>query len=55
MIYKYSTVSSIVERVKQEMGRNKILKKHIEELSKNISKSQRKTRPFYFYKNKPTN
>ena len=25
-IYKYSTVSSIVERVKQEMGRNKNLK-----------------------------
>ena len=33
-IYKYSTVSSIVERVKQEMGRNKNFKKRIEELSK---------------------
>ncbi len=29
-IYKYSTVSSIVERVKQEMGSNKSLKERIE-------------------------
>jgi chromosomal replication initiation ATPase DnaA len=42
-IYKYSTVSSIVERVKQGMGRNKKVKKRIEELSNNISKSQRQT------------
>jgi hypothetical protein len=35
-IYKYRTVSSIVERGKQKMGRNKNIKKHIEELDKKI-------------------
>ncbi len=33
-INKYSTVSSIVDRVKQGMGRKQNLKKRIEELSK---------------------
>ncbi len=42
-IYKYSKVCSIVERVKQEMGRNKNLNKRIEELNKKNSKSQRQT------------
>jgi len=39
-IEKYSTVSSIVERVKREMKADKVLKKQIQDLVDKISKSQ---------------
>ena len=42
-IEKYSTVSSIVERVKYEMKADKFLKKRIQDLVDKISKSQRQT------------
>jgi len=42
-IEKYSTVSSIVERVKYEMNADKGLKKRIQNLAEIISKSQRQT------------
>ncbi len=42
-IKKYSTVSSIVERVKYEMKVDKGLKKRIQNLAENITKSQRQT------------
>ena len=42
-IERYSTVSSIVERVKQEIGKNSKFKKRIHELTYNINKSQRHT------------
>ncbi len=42
-IEKYSTVSSIVERVKYEMKADKVLKKRIQDLADKISKSQRQT------------
>jgi chromosomal replication initiation ATPase DnaA len=42
-IEKYSTVSSIVERVKREMKADKVLKKRIQDLADKISKSQRQT------------
>ena len=42
-IAKYSTVSSIVERVKHEMKINKGLKKRVEDLTETITKSQRQT------------
>ena len=42
-IKKYSTVSSIVERVKEEIGRNRKFKKRIHELTGNFIKSQRQT------------
>jgi hypothetical protein len=38
---KYSNVSSIVERVKYEMKADKGLKKRIQDLAENITKSQR--------------
>ncbi|MCJ7687336.1 MAG: hypothetical protein MUO68_23905 [Desulfobacteraceae bacterium] len=42
-IEKYSTVSSIVERVKNEMKADKGLKKRIQNLAEKITKSQRQT------------
>ncbi len=42
-IKKYSTVSSIVERVKYEMKADRRLKKRIQDLAENITKSQRQT------------
>ncbi len=42
-IEKYSTVSSIVERVKYEMKVDKSLKKRIQDLADKITKSQRQT------------
>jgi hypothetical protein len=39
----HSTVISIVERVKQEIGRNRKFKKRIHELTRNLNKSQRQT------------
>ena len=39
----HSTVISIVERVKQEIGRNRNFKKRIHELTRNLNKSQRQT------------
>jgi len=42
-IEKYSTVSSIVERVKYEMKVDKGLKKRIQNLAGKIIKSQRQT------------
>ena len=42
-IEKYSTVSSIVERVKHEMKADKGLKKRIQNLAEIITKSQRQT------------
>ena len=44
-IDKYSTVSSIVERVKYEMNSNKIFRKRVETLKERITMSQRQT-PF---------
>ncbi len=42
-IEKYSSVSSIVERVKYEMKADKVLKKRIQDLADKITKSQRQT------------
>ena len=42
-IEKYSTVSSIVERVKYEMNADKGIKKQIQNLAEIINKSQRQT------------
>jgi putative transposase len=42
-IEKYSTVSSIVERVKYEMKADKGLKKWVQDLAEKITKSQRQT------------
>ena len=42
-IEKYSTVSSIVERVKNEMNFRKGFKKRVEEIADKIIKSQRQT------------
>jgi hypothetical protein len=42
-IEKYSTVSSIVERVKDEMKVDNGLKKRIQNLAEKIIKSQRQT------------
>ncbi len=42
-IEKYSTVSSIVERVKREMKADKVLKKRIQDIADKITKSQRQT------------
>jgi hypothetical protein len=42
-IKKYSTVSSIFERVKYEMKADRGLKKRIQNLAENITKSQRQT------------
>ena len=42
-IEKYSTVSSIVERVKYEMKVDKGLKKRVQDLAEKIAKSQRQT------------
>ena len=42
-IDKYSTVSSIVARVKFEMSSNKIFKKRVEALKERITKSQGQT------------
>jgi len=42
-IEKYRTVSSIVERVKNEMKADKGLKKRIQNLDEEITKSQRQT------------
>ncbi len=42
-IEKFSKVSSLSERVKQETGRNKNFKKCIYELTCNFNKSQRQT------------
>ena len=39
----HSAVISIVERVKQEIGRNRNFKKRIHELTRNLNKSQRQT------------
>ena len=46
-IEKYSTVSSIVERVKYEMKVDKSLKQRIQDLADKITKSQRQTWPIY--------
>ena len=46
-IEKYSTVSSIVERVKHEMNVDKGLKNRVQKLSEKISKSQRQTWPCF--------
>ena len=46
-IEKYSTVSSIVERVKQEMGKNKKIKKRFEEFSKKIKQESTATSLWY--------
>ena len=40
----HSKVISIVERVKQEIGRNRNFKKHIHELARNLNNTQRKNR-----------
>ncbi len=42
-IAKYSTVSSIVERVKDDMKTDKVFKKRIQDLADKITKSQRQT------------
>ena len=42
-IEKYSTASSIVKTVKQEIGRNRKFEKRIHELTINLNKSQRQT------------
>ncbi len=42
-IEKYSTVSSIVERVKNEMKADKGLKNRIKIIAEKITKSQRQT------------
>ena len=42
-IEKYSTVSSIIERVKNEMNGRKGFKKRVEEIADKIIKSHRKT------------
>lgn len=42
-IEKYSTVSSIVERVKGEIRKNRNFRKRIHELTSNLDKSQRQT------------
>ena len=42
-IDKYSTFSSIAERVKYEMKADRGLKKRIQKLAENITKSQRQT------------
>ena len=42
-IVKYSTVSSIVERVKHEMKTDRVFKKRIQDLVDKITKSQRQT------------
>ena len=42
-IAKYSTVSSIVERVKHEMKTDKVFKERIQDLVDKITKSQRQT------------
>jgi hypothetical protein len=39
----HSAVISIVERVKQEIGRNRNFKKRIHELTRDLNKSQRQT------------
>ena len=39
----HSTVISIVERVKQEIGKNRNFKNRIHELTRNLNKSQRNT------------
>jgi chromosomal replication initiation ATPase DnaA len=46
-IEKYSTVSSIVERVKKEIRKNSNFKKRIEKLIAKLGKSQRQTFPLY--------
>ena len=42
-IEKYSSVSSILERVKKLMKEDSTLAKHIDEVSSNITKSQKQT------------
>jgi hypothetical protein len=42
------TVISIVERVKQEIGKNRNFKKRIHELTRNLNKSQQQTPLFHF-------
>jgi len=42
-IEKYSTVSSIVERVKSEMKADRRFKKRVQDLNEGIIKSQRQT------------
>ena len=42
-IEKYSTVSSVIERVKKEIQKDKNVKKRVDELTKKLSKSQRQT------------
>ncbi len=44
-IEKYSTVSSIVERVKHEIKVDKELKNRVQKLSEKINKGQRQTWP----------
>ncbi|MEA3224254.1 MAG: transposase [Thermodesulfobacteriota bacterium] len=42
-IGKYSTVSSVIERVKKEIRKDKNFKKRVDELTSKLSKSQRQT------------
>jgi len=42
-IRKYSTVSSVIRRVKREIRKDKNLKERVEELSARLSKGQRQT------------
>jgi chromosomal replication initiation ATPase DnaA len=42
-IEKYSTVSSIIERVKKEIPRDNIFKKRVDHLIVKVVKSQRQT------------
>jgi hypothetical protein len=44
-IEKYSPVSSIIERVKNEMKSDIVLRKRVEDLPEKIIKSQRQTCP----------
>jgi len=46
-IEKYSTVSSIVERVKYEMKVDNGLKKRVQNLAEKITMSQRQTLPLH--------
>ena len=42
-IGKYSTVSSVTERVKKEIRKDRNIKKRVEELIAKLAKSQRQT------------
>jgi len=42
-IGKYSTVSSVIKRMRKEIRKDKNIKKRVEELIAKLSKSQRQT------------